>query len=265
MIGMELVKEFVECVLLTGRLKTDEAPVGSLLIASPESGKTSLVLESQYASAIDITDATGRGITEILKYKPEVSHLIFNDLTAIMAHGKTVRAYTVAMINSMTEEGIRMIAFPNSVEPFKNGKRGIIACLTPAMILDGRQWWNKIGLTTRLLPFFYQHSTDLVLKIKTTIDNGDKLKKPDVLPFPKMPIDVRIDKHEAKLIREIADGVSRRLGDDTGYRRLKQMRKMAQAHVLWRRQWKNAVVKSSDIEFLHRIALYISYTGAGEI
>lgn len=261
---MEIIKTVVETTLLTGRLKNED-PVGILLIAFPEQGKTSIVLENQYVSAVDITDATGRGITEILKYKPEVTHLIFNDLTAIMAHGKNVRAYTIAMINSMTEEGIRTIAFPGHVENFPSGKRGMIACLTPAMILDGRQWWNKIGLTTRLCPFFFKHSADLVLRVKEAIDSDLKLKKPDAIRFPKIPVDVRLGRSESAEIRKLADNKSKDLQDETGYRRLKQFRRLAKAHVLLRDQSKKAAVGEQDMEFLRKIQPYISYTGATEI
>lgn len=261
---MELIREIVNTTLLTGRLK-DESPVGILLIAKPEQGKTSIVLESNYASTVDITDATGRGITEILKYKPEVSHLIFNDLTAVMAHGKTVRAYTIAMINSMTEEGIRTIAFPGQVETFQNGKRGIVGCLTPELVEDGRAWWNKIGLTSRLLPFYYVHSSDLILKIKDAIDSGQGVLKPDVIAFPKVAIHVQINKAESNAIRKMADQKSKELSDGTGYRRLKQFRRLAMAHAIFRRKWKGCTVNDEDVDFLSRIMPVISYQRAYEL
>lgn len=264
MIGMELIREIVNCTLLTGRIK-DDSPVGILLVAAPEQGKTSIVLESNYASTVDITDATGRGITEILKYKPEVSHLLFNDLTAIMAHGKTVRAYTVAMINAMTEEGIRTIAFPGQVETFQNGKRGIIACLTPDLMVDGRAWWNKIGLTSRLLPFYYAHGHDLILKIKDAIDLDEKMIKPNTLAFPKVPLTVIIPPKFTSQIRHIADLKSKELGDGTGYRRLKQFRRLAKAHAISRRNWKKCEVTQDDVDFLSRIMPLISYTKAAEL
>ena len=257
---MEIVREIVETALLTGRV-SGEDPVGLLLIAEPEHGKTSIVLERSFSSAVDVTDATGRGIQELLKYKPEISHLIFNDLTAIMAHGKTVKAYTISMINAMTEEGIRSVAFPGDIQVFENGKRGLIACVTPPMIRDGRAWWNKIGLTTRLVPFFFRHGSELVLKVKEAIDHEIRYAKPGAFALPKVPIKVPIQEPHLTAIRKMADQKAKELGDNTGYRRLKQFRRLAKAHAL-RRSWKKPMVTFEDTKFLRSIMPFISYRTA---
>jgi hypothetical protein len=262
-IGTELIREMVETILFTGRVKHED-PVSLLLIAWPENGKTSIVLDKTSECAVDVTDATGRGIVEILKYKPDISHLIFNDLTAIGAHSKTVRAYTIAMINAMTEEGLRSIAFPGQVEVITNGKRGIIGCLTPEMLRDGRNWWNSIGLTTRMLPFFYRYSGELILKIKSAIDNGEKVIPTGTMKIPKIQIQVPIPEKESAAIRQMADQKSAELKDSTGIRRLKQLRRICQAHAL-RRTWKNPVVGKDEIDFLFRIYRHISYEQPSDI
>ena len=170
LIGMNLIMEFVESVLMTGRLK-HHAPVSVLLIAGPESGKTSVVNEKHCKAVAVFSDVTGKGLVEICKMQPEVSHIVLNDLVAIMSHKQTVNRYTLAMINAMTEEGIQALATPGGVSIIKDGKRGIIACLTDGLAQDGRAWWNKTGLTSRLLPFSFSHSANLTLKIKAIIDN----------------------------------------------------------------------------------------------
>lgn len=257
MIGVSMVREYIYSVLLTGRL-LDESPLSTFLIASPEHGKTSIMLETPFANAVDVTDATGRGLQEILKYKSEISHIIMNDLTAIAAHGKNVRAYTIAMINAMTEEGIRSIAFPGKVDTFQNGKRGLIGCVTPGLIKDGRNWWNKIGLTSRIMPFGYTYSGNLILEIKSSIDHEVKSQSAQVLKVPQAPVKVTIPENETKLIRELSDHKAVELKDDTGIRRLKQFRRLAKGHALLR-NWKDATVNKSDIDFLKKIYPYISY------
>lgn len=268
MIGTQLVREFVSAVLLTGRVmdanNEESSPVSVFLIASPEHGKTSIVLETPFPNAVDVSDATGKGIQEILKHSPEVSHIIFNDLTALNAHGKNVRAYTMSMINAMTEEGIRSLAFPGQVEIFKNGKRGIIGCIVPSMIKDRRNWWNKMGLTSRVLPFGYSYSGRQVLDIKASIDMEVKHKKPNEILIPKELIRVDIKDKETAVIRAIADEKAKELGDDTGIRRLKQFRRLARGSALLRNP-KNTVVNQLDIEFLQRIFPYISYSTTPEL
>jgi hypothetical protein len=256
-IGTALVTEFLQTVLLTGRL-AKESPISTFIIAKPEHGKTSICLESPFSCAVDLTDCTGKGLQEILKYKSEISHIILNDLTIVTAHGKTVRAYLISIINAMTEEGIRSVAFPGQVETFQNGRRGIIACCTPDLIKDSRVWFNKIGLTTRILPFHYSYSDALVIKIKMSICNDVESKPPKTLAIPAATIHVEIPDRESKEILSISDAKAKEMGDATGIRRLKQFRRMAQGHALLR-TWKSPKVTEEDIEFLKRIFPYIDY------
>lgn len=258
MIGTQIVSEYLQAVLLTGRVK-EESPISTFIIAEPEHGKTTLCLESPTSSQVDLTDCTGRGLQEILKYKAELSHVILNDLTAIMGHGKTVRTYMFAMINAMTEEGIRSVAFPGQVETYSNGKRGVIACCTPALIKDARCWFNKIGLTSRILPFHYQYSESLVIKIKAAITSDQKNVPPKTLSIPEKPVTVIIPEKEANEIQKISDSKSKELGDSTGIRRLKQFRKLAKAHALLGTDWNAAKVSQREIDFLMRIFPYVDY------
>jgi len=257
MIGTAFVEEYLKTVLLTGRVKF-ESPLSTFLIAKPEHGKTSIVLESPFACAVDVTDSTGKGLMEIMKYKPEVSHIIFNDLTIITAHGRTVRSYLISVINAMTEEGVRSVAFPGQVEVFQHGKRGIIACCTPSLISDSRTWFNKIGLTTRILPFHYAYSEQLIVKIKASISRDSKPETPKGLSVPAAAIEVVCEDIFAKKIQEIADKKSEEIGDDTGIRRLKQFRRLAKAHALLR-GWQKPKVNSEDIDFLMRLFPYQDY------
>ncbi len=265
MLGTELVTEFVQTVMMTGRVQ-GESPVSTFIIAKPEHGKTSICLESPFACAVDVTDTTGRGLQEILKYKPEVTHIILNDLTVVAAHSKNVRAYLIAMINAMTEEGIRSIAFPGQVEVYQNGKRGIVACTTPDLMKDSRTWFNKIGLTTRILPFHYTYSEKLILDIKIAVSSETQFPPPDALVIPKELLKVEISEKISKEIMEISEQKSAEMGDDTGIRRLKQFRRLLKAHAIIRKtpgpnkDWKEGVeVTANDVNFIKRLYPYINY------
>jgi len=265
LIGMNLISEFVESVIMTGRLKYHE-PVSVLLIAGPESGKTSVVNQRRCKAIQVFSDVTGKGLVEICKTQPEVSHVVLNDLVAIMSHKQTVNRYTLAMINAMTEEGIQALATPGGIEVFQNGKRGIIACLTSALANDGRSWWNKTGLTSRLLPFAFSHSSKLTLTIKALIDeNGTapsrKKEKSKDLRVPAKHVPVAIPRKFGASIRKIADVKIQELHaatDEQGYRRLKQFQSLACGHAL-RRSFRNPTVGQPEIDFLQRILPYISY------
>ena len=259
LIGMELVEEFIESVIMTGRLKPPHSPVSVLLIASAESGKTSVAGNKKSSAIACFTDVTGRGLIEICKQSPEVSHIVLNDLVAIMSHRQSVNRYTQSMINAVTEEGISALAMPDGIEIVANGRRGIIACLTTDLAQDGRSWWNKIGLASRLLPFSFAHPGTLTIKIKDAIDNGkvDKGKK-DILKVPRIPMDVKFPEYFVRKVRRMADEKAKELKDPTGYRRLKQFRALICGHALRRRSHK-AEVNKADLDFVERVFPYISY------
>jgi hypothetical protein len=264
LIGVELVQEFCETIISTGRLIEPHPPVSALLISHPEGGKTSIATSKTSKSIIVVSDITGRGIVEICKMNPEISHIIINDMVAIMAHRQTVNRYTQAMLNAVTEEGIQSLAMPGGVEVISNGRRGIIACMTMDIAKDGRAWWNKIGFATRMVPFAYSHSAKLTLKIKEIIDEGNERKrvkresKSKELRLPSKCVPVSFDKKYVKQVREISDEKSKELKDNTGYRRLKQFHSLVCGHAL-RRSLRKPTVGKEDIEFLHRIFPYISY------
>jgi len=266
LIGIETVLEFVKTVLFTGRLKGVN-PVSALIIAPPECGKTSTVTRAliggKCKSAIALSDVTGRGLMDLCKIHPEVSHFILNDLITVMSHRDSVNRYTLSVINAVTEEGIMAVAWPGKVEIFEHGKRGIIACATPGMVQDGRSWWNRNGLASRMLPFFFDHTDPLSVKIKDQIDADnaeDKNGRVILLKVPEKAVRVSIPRSIGSVIRRLSDARAKKLADPKGYRRLKQYRALAKAHALVRGERTNATVKQVDLDWLESVDKFISYT-----
>lgn len=262
LIGVELPLEFVESVILTGRLQPPHAPVSALVIGAPEMGKTTIVNNKKSKAIAVFSDVTGRGLVEACKLNAEISHFILNDLVAIMSHRQSVNKYTQAILNALTEEGLQAMALPGGIETIANGKRGIIACITLDLIKDGRSWWNKIGFASRMLPFGFSHSKELIIKIKDVIDEGRKpvhVKNGNELRVPHANLSVKFPDKYVKIIHAMSDDKARELQDPTGYRRLKQFRSLACGHAL-RRSFKKPTVNELDIDFLNRIFPYISYT-----
>jgi hypothetical protein len=257
LLGTELVEEFVATVILTGRVAS-AAPVSAVLIASPECGKTSIVMSRPCKSTFFLSDTTGKGLMELCKMRAEMSHFIINDLVAIMSHRQTVNQYTQAIINAMTEEGIVAVAFPGMVETFPSGKRAIIACTTIDLFRDCRHWWHKIGLSTRMVPFAFDHDKELEIKIKSLIMNGNPPSSKKELLVPPQPVPVQMEEKYKTMVRKISDFRSGILEDSKGYRRLHQFLTLTKAHALYR-SFKKPTVNQHDIEFLQRIDKYCSY------
>lgn len=262
MIGTELLRELVECVVLTGRI-VDVDPVSLLLIAAPESGKTSIVLERPCNAIEAFADVTGRGLHQIIKEKgKEITHIVINDLVAVLSHRQSVNKYTISQLNAFTEEGINAIATPMGIERYNGCSRGgVIASLTLDLAKDARMWWNKVGFTSRMIPFCYYYPSELNIRIKDSIDDvrGRKVKKAAVKPFtiPTKARSISYVEKFAKDVRRCADMRSQIMKED-GKRRLKQYHALVQAHALWRSAVRPQVTEA-DIDFLYKIDRFVSY------
>jgi hypothetical protein len=266
LIGTQLIETAIKSAIATGRVEnSDNGPLSLLLIAAPESGKTSMVSKDS-KTVLSFSDITGRGITDALKTNPDVTHLIILDMVAIMSHKETVNKYTLAMLNAMTEEGMGTIAYPGSVEKFPNGnKKGLIACLTHDLAKDGRTWWNKTGFASRMLPISFDHSPDLVRKIKESITYGAQIERPTgtTWTLPEKSAIVQMSNQMGSEIQFLASIKSAEF-QEKGYRRLKQFRALAKGHALLRTP-KKPIVSKPEIEFLRSMLPYISFDKAHQI
>lgn len=261
MIGTDFVRETVETIILTGKVK-DIAPVSLLLIAAPESGKTSVVLEKQCEAIKAYADVTGRGLHSILKFNPDLTHIVINDLVATLSHRQSVNRYTISQLNSITEEGITAIATPAGEEEFACGKKGVIASLTLELAQDARRWWNKVGFSSRMLPFCYVYSPDLLIKIKAAIDDTRGKAKANTngngeFKIPRDSVGVSYSEEWAKHVRKVADTRAGIL-EEQGMRRLKQYHALIQSHALWRTRTKPTVTEA-DLEFIYKLDPFVSY------
>lgn len=258
---MDILEETIRSVLLTGHLAQHD-PVSLLLIAAPESGKTSLVLRNGIKSAVYLTDVTGRGVQKICQRNPSVRHIVINDLIAVTAHKQSVSNYTIAMLNSMTEEGITNVVTPDQFEKSEgNGKRGVITSITTEIFLDRRRWWHSIGFTSRFLPFYYRLSRSRIVEIKELIDGDVHTMVSSLIKPPKAAQNVTIDGKMTEQIRLLSDQKSVML-HEIGFRRLRQFRAITRAHALLRHQ---TVVGQDDINFLMRLMPYVSFTEGCDI
>jgi|SRR5579864_2095826 len=204
LIGMDFPVEVVQTVLLTGQL-ADEKPVSLLIIASPESGKTTAARKANISVSSDrppdelavaLTDTTGKGLLKIIREHPRATHVIFNDLAITAGHKSHVTKYLFSVISGMTEEGISRTADPEGVHPYskEEGIKGVIGCITPRLVKDQRFIWNVTGLTTRMLPFFYHQGFDIQLKVRRyhagLLDRSDRSEEISSLVIPKEKMDV---------------------------------------------------------------------------
>jgi hypothetical protein len=265
LIGVELVAELVGTVLMTGHLTTDK-PVSLMLIAAPESGKTSVVSDPVLEERVLCSDATGSGICEELMTHPKVGHIIISDMVAIMAHKEVTNKRTFAILNGLTDEGLQKIALPGkSAYDFRGRCVGIVCCIPLELVNDGRSWWMRTGFSSRFLPFCYEYSKELLLKIKKDVIISGAYERNGAQPhpfcLPDKPKSVTINDETSRKIQMLADRSAKLLAEK-GLRRGKQFRSLARGHAL---RDKRTAVNGEDLDFLQRLYPYISYETPQEL
>ncbi len=261
LMGVELASEFVNTVVLTGSVENAN-PVSAMLIANPEQGKTSIVLEKSNEQVIPLTDCTGKGLQFLCQMKPEATHFVVNDMGVIASHGGKTREFFYGMLLAMTEEGMKTIASPDGVQYIKTGRKGIIGCITSEQAKDSRAWWQKRGLARRLIPFHYAYSEALLIRIKDNIVAAGHTSFEEPNPkYPKIRLKVTLDTFLSEKIRQISDRKASLLGQ-LGISLLIRYQSLAKGHALYR-SWKNAKVTEEDIEFLMKIDPYIDWQSPG--
>jgi hypothetical protein len=258
LIGTELISEFIDTVIFTGFLN-DSAPQSAMIIAAPESGKTSIVTDKNARSVIVCSDMIGSGLVQELAQKPEIRHIVINDMVAIMAHKQVTNQRTWAVMMALMEEGLGKSMMPGDLSTNLGGKKaGFICCIPASMVQDQRRWWNQSGFTSRTIPFNYQYSDELELKIKKDIIvtgvYQQKTKKV-VLNVPIKNTSVEIPEKEARIVQRIANEIAEDNGEK-GLRKGKQMRALVTAHALLNDR---KIVDTSDLQFLRNIQPFINY------
>jgi hypothetical protein len=266
LLGVSIVSELVASVLMSGNLSTDK-PVSLMLIAAPESGKTSVIADPALEERVLCSDATGNGICDELMSHPKVHHIVISDMVSVMAHKEVTNKRTFGLLNGLTDEGLFKIALPGKAAYDFHGRCCGIICAIPLEVVgDGRSWWMRTGFSSRFLPFCYEYSKNLLLSIKEDVivcgDYERNGKRPEPFKLPDKPQTVAIDTETmGRKIQVVADRAAKNLGEK-GLRRGKQFRALARGHALYK---KRKEVSEEDINFLMNLYPFMSYEIPNEL
>lgn len=289
LIGMDFAVEVIQTVLLTGQL-ADEKPVSLLIIASPESGKTTAARKANLSVSSDkrgeelavaLTDTTGKGLLKVIREHPRATHVIFNDLAIVTGHKSHVINYLFSVVSALIEEGVVKTADPEGIQPYgAEGLKGIIGCITPRLVRDQRFVWNKTGLTTRMLPFFYRQGIDVQLKAEkyhAGLKDYSTGSRERTLLLPEHKMKVAVSESRKEQILELAKDLAKKLSregrskkdpdyEELGYRRIIQFRSLAKAHSLLTHPGEHEPrVHKVNIEFLRKLSRFVSYRKAEDL
>lgn len=259
MIGTKLLEELVQSVALTHRIKGHKR-VSLLMLAAPESGKTTITQAANARHVCRIAMITGRSILKEVNDNPHTEFLLFNDLTAVRAMSQQAVALLVVLLNQLTQDEHGVVAFAGQgVEHIKRSI-GIIGCMPFVTFADHRAKWKELGFVSRMVPFAYAYRPELIAEIKDIIDSGDHAAKKQ--PSRKMPksgrqmVAVSCTVKHTRKIRALADARATEL-KQLGIRLLQNYHSLTRAHALLMGR---KAVTDADLNFLRSVDRYVSIT-----
>lgn len=257
MIGTKLIEEFVQSIALTHKVK-GYSRVSALLLADPESGKTTITTATKCTHVTPIAIMTGRSVLKEVNENPHTEFLLFNDLTAIKAMSTPASNLLVVFLNQLTQDERGKVGFAGKENDEIKRPVGIIGCIPFKTFKDRRARWLELGFMSRMIPFAYKYDLELVMRIKDSIDNGTHSKlKSATDKMPKVKIkQMEIDTVDQKLNREIrylADSRAVKLGE-IGIRLLSNYHCLVRAHALLDGRRKVSV---DDLDFLRAVDQHV--------
>lgn len=257
MIGTALVEDLVQTVALTHRIK-GYSRVSLLLLAAPESGKTTITTAAHCQHVCRVGVITGRSVLRELKEHPKTEFLLFNDMTSIRALSDGAITLLITMLNQITQDERGIVAFAGKEVEEITRPVGIIGCIPFRTFNDHRSKWRELGFVSRMVPFAYQYSDELVAEIKDSIDAG--LHGVNSKPRRKMPrasrgmVEIRCAPNFSREIRRVSDARAKQLGE-LGIRLLRNYHSLARAHALLHNR---RTVKRDDLTFLRDVDHFVS-------
>lgn len=211
LIKVDPLKKLIECTLLSPYIQ-DEKPISLLIVARPESGKSSIMKQyRENTGIVYLTDCTAFGITRDVLPKivsGEIKTIMIPDLITPLSKATKTRQTFIAFLNALIEEGVAKITTYGTVWN-KDATANVITAVTDEVLRDARHSWAKMGFLSRFVVFSYSYSISTVTKILGYYSEHGLCLKNAKLKLPKKQVNVTLSKEIADKINPIAT----RIGD----------------------------------------------------
>jgi hypothetical protein len=206
LVETELLKKIIECCLISPYVK-DEKPISLLIVAKPESGKTTAMkIYRENRGIVYMTDCTAYGITRDILPKlvsGEVKTMMIADLITPLSRSTKTRKNFVAFLNNFIEEGIAKITTYATIWE-KETKGNVITAVTDEEIKSGRHEWSKMGFLSRFILFSYSYSMSAITKILSHYSEHGIPIRSKIIKLPKKEVDIMLSKNIADQLNPIA-------------------------------------------------------------
>lgn len=182
--------------------------------------------------------------------------LVVPDFNNCMSHGKNTRTTLIAVLRSMTEEGV--VDLPDYHLEFKADKpvrAGLITATTHSTFEGFKRRWKATGFLSRLLAFSFDHS------IQTTgIMDAIDARLPDSVERVKFvvrrrPKAVLCPRHLFRQLRAYEELLSKSTGS-LPYRHQIQLNAITESLAILSGQWE---IRQEDIDTIAWLSKWINY------
>lgn len=259
MIGTTVIESLVQATALSHRIDGHKR-VSLLLIAAPESGKTTIATSATAKHICRVAVISGRSILQQANTNPLIEFLLFNDLSSVRAMSSAAVNLLVVILNQVTQDEPGIVAFAGKEVDHIRRPLGLIGCIPFKVFTDHRAKWRELGFVSRMIPFAYQYPRRLVATIKDGIDLGHgpvNRQSRRKMPAPgakrhKIAMNAAL----TRKVRHLADIRAEEL-QQLGIRLLQNYHCLIRAHALLHHR---RTVTLADFEFLQAIDSHVSIT-----
>jgi hypothetical protein len=233
-IAVGSILECIEAAIFAARVQTRNR-VSLLLIASPESAKTQMLLYFRETPTLRyFSSITSKPLLQLRNdlESGRITHLVLQDLIASMSHQQTTAERLMHWLALLMDEGATSFADAGGIVEFRGlPKLGVLAATTPMVWWDKRTRWHRTGLISRFLPIHFDYRDITVDLIHECIQAGVELPDPKAAKLPEHPVNVVIEEAEAEQIKIRAKTLAAKF-ETRGFRFHKSLRLLAQGRAL---------------------------------
>jgi len=249
LLEVEPISDIIKLTLQTAYIKHTEAPVNLLLIAKPESAKTSAMAQFKIKGTYTTNNITQAVIVSEILPKIEregLKHLIIPDLLNAIKKDYRTREGFLQLMKTLIEEGITSLdTFHMRTRKVYNPpiKCGVITALTSESYLGSynrdkqrfegglRHYWKNIGLLSRFIPFSYEYELSKIQRIFQFIQNEEHLKQPLKQTIKGTMVDVKGSPQLFQRLEILSTRVAQEVGG-YGFRIQRSLQTLAKANTV---------------------------------
>ena len=241
-------------------MKSCPKPLSLLLIGQAGIGKTRLLSPLAKLKEVSyVNDITPKYLVDFLgKVKNgEKRFLVVPDFTNCMSHGKNTQNTLIAVLRSMTEEGVvDLSSYHLEFKSEKPVRAGLITATTNSNFEEFNRAWKGTGFLSRLLSFSFSHSVATTQRVMDAIDSG----KTDSIEHVKFsikrkPLEVFCPEVLLRQLRVYEELLSKSTGS-LPYRQQVQLKSITEALAILNERCK---ILQEDIDSVTWLSKWINY------